>query len=130
MFSQVSVHTLSVRLWLAADRTRCLARNALLGLVSLLLSRTALADDDIFGMINHVTEGVSSVSPGLVKAAGVGGIALGIIGLVMLAQKKNNPHIKGGQIAICLIVAAALICFNQFMKRVQATAGLQPVDMG
>ncbi|WP_209435167.1 DUF6750 family protein [Yersinia pekkanenii] len=46
------------------------------------------------------------------------------------ARKKNDPHVKGSHIAISIGIGCILIALDQFIKRGQSQAGLQPVSVG
>ncbi|OVZ88282.1 TraR conjugal transfer protein [Yersinia kristensenii] len=118
------------RISLAAER---IGRNIVQGLVfivTLSTAQVATADDDLAGMINNMTDGIVSIKPGLMKAAQVAGIGCVLVGIALWARKKNDPHVKGSHIAISIGIGCILIALDQFIKRGQSQAGLQPVSLG
>ncbi|AHK22095.1 conjugal transfer protein TraR (plasmid) [Yersinia similis] len=118
------------RLCLAAERTGRKMVQGLVFIVTLCTAQAATADDDIAGMINSMTDGIYSVKPGLMKAAQVAGIGCVLVGIALWARKKNDPHVKGSHIAISIGIGCILIALDQFIKRGQSQAGLQPVSVG
>ncbi|ASV33926.1 TraR conjugal transfer protein [Candidatus Williamhamiltonella defendens] len=118
-----------VHLSLWADRLRQKTGQVLIALLSLCVTQTASADEDIAGMVNHITQGIASVKPGLMMAAQVAGVGCVIAGIFLWLRKKNDPHIKGSSIAIFIGIGCILIALDQFISRGQKQAGLRPVSL-
>ena len=118
-----------VRLWLSLGQLKRRLALGLTALVSATLSRAALADDDIAGMINSVTNGASSIQPGLLKAALTGGVVCVLVGIGLWFRKKSDPHVKGWHIVSAIGIGCILIGLDQFIKRGQTQLGLQAVSV-
>ncbi|MGP8592028.1 DUF6750 family protein [Salmonella enterica subsp. enterica serovar Typhimurium] len=124
------VLSLSVRIWLLTQALRQRLVQGLVLVLTAFLAPMAQADDDIAGMINKVTDGVKSLGPGLLDAAKVVGLVMVMAGLGLWFAKKNNPHIKGWHVIVCLVVGGLLIAVDQLTKKTEAQMDLNPVDVG
>ncbi len=120
----------STHLWLSGMALRRRATALLTTTLSTALVPAARADDDLFGMFNHVADGADSSSDSWLKLAKFGGIGCCLIGLVLLIAKKKNPQISWGAILTFWGVGFVGIALDQFIKKGQSTIELNPVDVG
>ncbi|ATW32810.1 DUF6750 family protein [Candidatus Williamhamiltonella defendens] len=118
-----------VHLCISTDRLSQKIVQGLIALIGLCVTQTASADEDIAGMVNHITHGIASVQSGLMKAAQVAGVGCVLAGIFLWLRKKNDPHIKGSNIAILIGIGCILIALDQFISRGQKQAGLRPVNL-
>ncbi|EGM8190229.1 hypothetical protein IIN70_004098 [Escherichia coli] len=58
-----------------------------------------------------------------------GGLFFVIAGFVMMASKKNNPHITSGRIALIFFIGLCLIGLDQLISRGQKQMNLNPVGV-
>ncbi|AZT39735.1 hypothetical protein ELZ88_24775 (plasmid) [Salmonella enterica subsp. enterica serovar Karamoja] len=124
------VLSLSVRLWNLSQNIRQRLIQGLVLVLTAFLAPMAQADDDIAGMVQKVLDGIKSVGPGLLDAAKVIGLVMVMTGLGLWFAKKNNPHIKGWHVIVCLVVGGLLIAVDQLTKKTEAQMDLNPVDVG
>ncbi|ELV9460693.1 hypothetical protein QND27_004085 [Salmonella enterica] len=124
------VLSLSVRIWLLTQALRQRLVQGLVLVLTAFLAPMAEAGDDIASMVNKVTDGVKSLGPGLLDAAKVVGLVMVMAGLGLWFAKKNNPHIKGWHVIVCLVVGGLLIAVDQLTKKTEAQMDLNPVDVG
>ncbi|EAA5258699.1 hypothetical protein DP804_19755 [Salmonella enterica subsp. enterica] len=124
------VLSLSVRLWNLSQNIRQRLIQGLVLVLTAFLAPMAQADDDIAGMVQKVLDGIKSVGPGLLDAAKVIGLVMVMTGLGLWFAKKNNPHIKGWHVIVCLAVGGLLIAVDQLTKKTEAQMDLNPVDVG
>lgn len=124
------VLSLSVRLWNLSQNIRQRLIQGLVLVLTAFLAPMAQADDDIAGMVQKVLDGIKSVGPGLLDAAKVIGLVMVMTGLGLWFAKKNNPHIKGWHVMVCLAVGGLLIAVDQLTKKTEAQMDLNPVDVG
>ncbi|AWK15718.1 DUF6750 family protein [Candidatus Fukatsuia symbiotica] len=115
---------------LAAERLSQKMAQGIIALIGLCTAQMASADEDIAGMVNSITSGITSVKPGLLLAAQVAGIGCVIAGIFLWLRKKNDPHVKGSHIAIFIGIGCILIALDQFISRGQKQAGFRPVSVG
>lgn len=123
------VLSLSVRIWLLSQSVRKRLIQGLVLVLTAFLTPLAQADDDIAGMIKKITDGVKSLGPGILDAAKVVGMVMVITGLGLWFAKKNNPHIKGWHVIVCIAVGGLLIAVDQLTKKAEAQMDLNPVDI-
>ncbi|EBW6765633.1 hypothetical protein D6445_11390 [Salmonella enterica subsp. enterica serovar Infantis] len=123
------VLSLSVRIWLLTQALRQRLVQGLVLVLTAFLAPMAEAGDDIASMVNKVTDGVKSLGPGLLDAAKVVGLVMVMAGLGLWFAKKNNPHIKGWHVIVCLVVGGLLIAVDQLTKKTEAQMDLNPVDV-
>lgn len=120
----------STRLWMTGTALRRRVSTLLAGTLTTAMLPAAHADDDLFGMFNHVAEGADSSDDSWMKLAKFGGIGCCLIGLVLLIAKKKNPQISWGAILTFWGVGFVGIALDQFIKKGQSTIELNPVDVG
>lgn len=118
-----------VHLYILMESLRQKTVQGLIALLSLGMTKTAYADEDIAGIVNNITSGISSVKPGLMMAAQVAGVGCVISGIFLWLRKKNEPHIKGSHIVMFIGIGCILIALDQFISRGQKQAGLRPVSL-
>lgn len=119
---------LYIRIWVALNSLHKRLSLFLLAILST-TSLPASATNTIFDMFDKVADGADNSKGGLVKIAGAIGVALVIASLVLWVAKKKNPQISGVLILVLLAAGCILIGVDQFIKKGQATIGLNPVDI-
>ncbi|WP_049034281.1 DUF6750 family protein [Klebsiella aerogenes] len=123
------VLSLSVRLWNLCWIIRQRLVQGLVLVLTAFLAPMAQADDDIAGMIKKVLDGIKSVGPSLLDASKVIGLVMVMVGLGLWFGKKNNPHIKGWHVVLCIVVGGLLIAVDQLTKKTETQMDLNPVDV-
>lgn len=123
------VLSLSVRIWLLTQALRQRLVQGLVLVLTAFLAPMAEAGEDIASSVNKVTDGIKSVEPGLLDAAKVLGLVMVMIGLGLWFGKKNNPHIKGWHVVLCIVVGGLLIAVDQLTKKAEVQMDLNPVDV-
>lgn len=122
---------ISVKAWLFTNALRRQVNTAIsVALASALAPVAANADDDIFGMFDHVADGADNSSTDWTKLAKFSGIGCCFIGLILMIAKKKNPQIGWGLICTFWGVGFCLIALDQFIKKGQATIDINPTDIG
>lgn len=86
----------------------------------------AHADDDLFGMFDHVAEGADNSTDGWKKLAKFGGWGCCFVGLCLMVAKKKNPQLSWGLIGTFWAVGFCLIALEQFINKGQSTIDLTP----
>lgn len=124
----------SVRLYMLMLKLHELKRKALLVTLTFLtgglFSQPALAAD---GDLADIFKGFANFFTDLKEPAKAVALPLGlffvIAGFVMMASKKNNPHITSGRIALIFFVGLCLIGLDQLISRGQKQMNLNPVGV-
>jgi len=94
------------------------------------ISPMAMADGDLAGMLNSISEGATSGTKSVQNIAIFAGVC-GVIGsLFALKSMKNNPQIRPWMIAVGFLVSFLLIVIPELIKRGQTQMGMTPVSVG
>ncbi|HAL7308350.1 TPA: hypothetical protein H7B61_003849 [Escherichia coli] len=124
----------SVRLYMLMLKLHELKRKALLVTLTFLtgglFSQPALAAGDDLA---DIFKGIANFFTDLKEPAKAVALPLGlffvIAGFVMMASKKNNPHITSGRIALIFFIGLCLIGLDQLISRGQKQMNLNPVGV-
>ena len=124
----------SVRLYMLMLKLHELKRKALLVTLTFLtgglFSQPALAAGDDLA---DIFQGIANFFTDLKEPAKAVALPLGlffvIAGFVMMASKKNNPHITSGRIALIFFIGLCLIGLDQLISRGQKQMNLNPVGV-
>ena len=124
----------SVRLYMLMLKLHELKRKALLVTLTILtgglFSQPALAAGDDLA---DIFKGIANFFTDLKEPAKAVALPLGlffvIAGFVMMASKKNNPHITSGRIALIFFIGLCLIGLDQLISRGQKQMNLNPVGV-
>lgn len=124
----------SVRLYMLMLKLHELKRKALLATLTFLtgglFSQPALAaDGDLADMFNSLLGFFPGIKDAVKAVALPVGLCLVIAGFIMMASKKNNPHITSGRIALIFIIGLCLIGLDQLISRGQKQMNLNPVGV-
>ncbi|EMS0144908.1 hypothetical protein WKN36_005047 [Escherichia coli] len=124
----------SVRLYMLMLKLHELKRKALLVTLTFLtgglFSQPALAAGDDLA---DIFKGIANFFTDLKEPAKAVALPLGlffvIAGFVMMASKKNNPHITSGRIVLIFFIGLCLIGLDQLISRGQKQMNLNPVGV-
>lgn len=95
-----------------------------------LLSPLSLADDDLAGMADSVSQGATSGTKSVLNIAQFIGV-LGVIGsIIALKSMKNNPQVKPWHIGLAFVAGLILIVIPQIIKKGQTQMGMTAVSVG
>jgi hypothetical protein len=119
---------LSTRTWMAVEALRRRMHLMMAVAFSTALSPAARADDDLFGMFDHIASDADNSTDGWQKLAKFGGWGCCFVGLCMMIAKKKNPQIGWGWIGTFWAVGFCLIALDQFIKKGQSTIDLNPTS--
>jgi len=109
-----------------------LRRHTLRGLSAWLafISPMAMADGDIAGMFDSLSNGATSGTKSALNIATFIGV-IGVIGTILaLKSMKNNPQVKPWMIATGFLGSLLLIAVPQIISRGQTQMGMTPVNVG
>lgn len=129
MFLRVSVRPYMLMLKLHELKRKVLLIT-LTFLTSGLFSQPALAaGDDLVSMVTGLLDFFPGIKDAVKAVALPLGLCLVIAGFIMMASKKNNPHITSGRIALIFIIGLCLIGLDELISRGQKQMNLNPVGV-
>ncbi|MGR7464143.1 DUF6750 family protein [Klebsiella aerogenes] len=118
--------SVSTRTWMFKHSVSRKINMSMAGAFTAAMTPAVRADDDLFGMFDHVAEGADNSTDGWQKLAKFGGWGFCFAGLILMIAKKKNPQIGWGWIGTFWAVGFCLIALDQFIKKGQSTIDLNP----
>ena len=118
----------STRLWMATDALKRRLNTIMATAFACAVAPAVQADDDLFGMFDHVASDADNSTDGWQKIAKFGGWGCCMVGLCLMIAKKKNPQIGWGWIGTFFGVGCLLIALDQSIKKGQSTLDLNPTS--
>lgn len=97
----------------------------LIAFIASIAGKNAVAEDDWYAQINHVTSGVSSTQTGVIRAAQTVGVVFCFVGIIMWRNKtKRGADISAMAVTLTIITGALLVVLPQFITNSSKSIGM------